>query len=90
MIQFSETWEISFFASGLYAPAANFALQCLQAQIPELTLLTEVWWHTGHSWDFFCSASMVFTLLRMTTPYLAPNLPEVPALLVLFAIGITR
>ena len=79
-----------FFISGEYAPAAYFAPQCLHAQIPELTLLTDEWWQIGHSWFFFWLASIVFTLLRTTTPYLAPNLPAVPAFSVLFDIFITQ
>ena len=61
--------------------------QCLQYQMPELSLLTELWWHTGHSCLAFCWASMFLILLRTMTPYLAPNLPEEPAFSVLFAIG---
>jgi hypothetical protein len=87
---YSDTWDIVFLAAGVYADAANFALQCLHSQMPELSLFTEAWWHTGHSWRSFWFCSMFFTLLRTTTPYLAPNLPELPAFTVLLVISLTR
>jgi hypothetical protein len=86
----SDTWEMFFLDTGLYAPAANLAPQWLQFQTPELTLFTDMWWQTGHSCLDFWVASIVLTLLRTMTPYLAPNLPAVPALFVLFDILITR
>ncbi len=74
-------------ALGEYAPDAYLRPQWPQHQIPEDALLTDLWWHTGHSCHCFCWASTFLILLRTTTPYLAPNLPALPTFTVLFDIG---
>ncbi len=65
------------------------ASQCLHSQMPEAFRLTLMWWQVGHSNFDLSIFSMSLVSFLMTTPYLAPNLPALPAFTVLFAIDFT-